>query len=93
MKLRIGTTELVLLSAGLLGLLEQEAVRVLLRIDPSTVISGICFAFVLIGAGVTVSRNFKIGPVEVAMRDREDDETDDLRSKQKERRAENGGSK
>jgi hypothetical protein len=72
MRLRIGTTEVVLFTAGLLGLLEQEAVRVALRIDPSTVISGICFAFVLLGAGFTVGRNFRIGPVEVALREKED---------------------
>lgn len=67
-RLRIGTTELSLLVAGLLGLLEQEFVRVVLRIEPSTLISGICFAFVLIGAGVTVGRNFKVGPVEIALK-------------------------
>jgi hypothetical protein len=73
MKLRIGATETLLLAAGLLGLLEQEIVRVLLSKNPSTVISGICFAFVLIGAGVTVSRNFKIGPVEVQMESTEEE--------------------
>jgi len=92
MRLRVGATELVLLTAGLLGLLEQELVRVVLRIEPSTVISGICFVFVLIGAGVTVGKNFRIGPVEVALREREDRETKALKVAQKERRQENGGS-
>lgn len=69
MRLRLGTTESVLLVAGIAGLLEQELVRVLLRLSPSTVISGICFAFVLIGAGVTLSRNFTVGPVTVEMKD------------------------
>lgn len=73
MRLRIGTTELVLLVAGIGGLLEQELVRVVLRIEPSTLISGICFAFVLIGAGVTVGRNFRIGPVEVNLKKDEED--------------------
>lgn len=67
MRLRIRSTELVLLVAGLAGLLEQEFVRVMFQIEPSVLISGICFAFVLIGAGVTVGRNFRIGPVEVDM--------------------------
>lgn len=71
MRLRFGTTESVLLVAGFLGLLEQEIVRVGLGIDPSSILSGICFAFVLIGSGVTVSRNFKIGPVSVALEDEE----------------------
>ena len=64
MRLRFRTTESVLLAAGLIGLLEQEMVRVVFRLDPSVLISGIAFALVLIGAGVTVGRNFKIGPVE-----------------------------
>lgn len=73
MKLRIGATETLLLAVGLAGLLEQEIVRVVIGISPSTIISGICFAFVLIGAGVTVGRNFKIGPVEVAVKDHEEE--------------------
>lgn len=69
MRLRIGSTELVLFVTGLLGLMEQEVVRVLLRIDPSTIISGVCFTFVLLGAGFTVGRNFRIGPIEVEMKE------------------------
>jgi hypothetical protein len=75
----------VLFTAGLLGLLEQEIVRVLLHINPSTIISGICFAFVLLGAGFTLGRNFRIGPVEVELRDQEDQEATDLRSDQRTR--------
>jgi hypothetical protein len=73
MRLRIGATESLLLAAGLVGLLEQELVRVLTggEISPNALISGICFAFVLIGAGVTVGRNFKNGPVEVEMKEPE----------------------
>ena len=92
MRLRFGTTEVILLAAGLVGLFEQEVVRVVLSIEPSTIISGICFAFVLIGAGVTVGRNFKVGPVEIALRDQEDQEMDDLKGRQRTRRR-NGDSK
>ena len=86
MRLRIGSTELVLFVAGLLGLLEQEVVRVILDIDPSTIISGVCFAFVLLGAGFTLGRNFRIGPVEIELRDQEDSEAQLLRGRQRERR-------
>lgn len=93
MRLRIGSTESVLLVVGIAGLVEQEAFRVALTIQPSTLISGICFAFVLIGAGVTLGRNFKIGPVEIALREKESEETEALKERQKHRRARNGGSR
>lgn len=69
MRLRFGTADSVLLVAGFVGLVEQEAVRVILRLNPSGLISGICFALIIIGAGVTVGRNFKIGPVEIDLGD------------------------
>lgn len=73
MRLRFGTTDSVLLVAGLVGLFEQEVVRVLSagRLEPNTLISGICFALIVIGAGVTVGRNFKIGPVEIDLGEKE----------------------
>lgn len=70
MRLRLETTELILVATGVVGLIEQEAVRVIFTINPNTLISGICFAFVLIGAGVTVGRNFKIGPLEIQLKEK-----------------------
>lgn len=53
---------------------EQEVVRVIFRIDPSLIISGISLLLIFTGAGVITFRNlsldkFRIGPIEVAMKE------------------------
>lgn len=60
------TREMIVLLAGLLGLLEQEIVRVVSHllgtpIDPSTILSGVFGSMVLGSIGVGVVRNVTRG--------------------------------
>jgi hypothetical protein len=56
MKLDLHTHETVVLLAGLLGLLEQEVVRVIFRLDPSSILSPIFGSMVLGSIGVGLAR-------------------------------------
>jgi hypothetical protein len=52
----LSTRETVVLLGGMLGLLEQEAVRLFLSLDPSPALSGIFGSMVLGSIGVGVLR-------------------------------------
>ena len=56
MKFDLHTRETLVLIAGLLGLLEQEAVRLFLSLDPSSALSGIFGSMVLGSIGVGALR-------------------------------------
>lgn len=60
MKFNLHTHETLVLLAGLLGLLEQEAARLLFQLEPSSVLSGIFGSMVLgsvIPAGIRGTRS------------------------------------
>jgi hypothetical protein len=51
------TREMLVLIAGTLGLIEQEAVRLLFALEPSTVLSGAFLTMVLAAIGVGAVRS------------------------------------
>jgi hypothetical protein len=57
----LSTRETVVLLGGMLGLLEQEAVRLFLSLDPSPALSGIFGSMVLGSIGIGVVRSKKNG--------------------------------
>lgn len=57
MNFNLRTHETIILCAGLLGLLEQEAVRVLLGIEPNSLMSGGFITLILGSIGVGTIRN------------------------------------
>lgn len=52
MKFDLQTREMLVLIAGTLGLIEQEAVRLLFALEPSTILSGAFLTMVLAAIGV-----------------------------------------
>lgn len=61
MRFDLRTREMLVLIAGTLGLIEQEAVRLLFRLEPSTILSGAFLTMVLAAIGVGVVRSGRNG--------------------------------
>lgn len=57
MLFNLRTHESLILIAGLLGLIEQEAARLLFDLDPSSLLSGAFVSMVLASIGLGTARN------------------------------------
>lgn len=81
---------MVLLTAGLLGLVEQEMVRVLTagKLQPNVIITGVALLLLLLGTGVVTMRSMKFGPFHLTVRQLREEAEEDARWRTEEQKRE-----